>query len=451
MTDSNKVSFLLIGKDPILDSAVQRLLPKIEIHRVECQGEKLLEALDPPPGVVLCGAPEAPVTTVELGQILSSEYIGTPVYLIGTPDSKFDRKELKKNGFTDLFLLPTDQMTMNQRLDELIVKIQNSGIVYRQVKLIDVAPETTLDFDTYLYLPANNRHFRFTASGEALSQERSDRLKKHQVGSLSVSSTDLKKFYEYSAKRLKELQTDSGIGETERSERLTESVRELFGTLFSDTTAAVGTGKETAAEVQKIVKEYVLINTDKDWYNRILATVAQSADSYSHAGNVSTYATLFAIGLGLKTIEEIAMAAILHDIGLEKIPAEILNKPQDDWTPKEKELYQKHPDFSIERIIEKKLILSDLIRKIILQHHEKWSGTGYPKAIAGAKICIEAQVLSIADRFDELTTLQPGRPRISPEEAVKKLHKETLLKPGQMAHDPDLLKKILALFPEQTE
>ena len=73
-------------------------------------------------------------------------------------------------------------------------------------------------------------------------------------------------------------------------------------------------------------------------------------------------------------------------------------------------IYEKHVDYTLDVIKEKKLILSDLVRKIIYQHHEKYNGMGYPRQLSGDRICIEAQVLSLADKFDYMTVLNLESP-----------------------------------------
>jgi HD-GYP domain-containing protein (c-di-GMP phosphodiesterase class II) len=184
-----------------------------------------------------------------------------------------------------------------------------------------------------------------------------------------------------------------------------------------------------------------------NWYARLLSATGGSSDTYSHAADVSTYAALFGIALGLKTIEDLALAGLLHDIGLAKVPGEITAKDPSEWTEAEKQEYEKHPGHSIEMIRDRKLVVSDLVYRIISQHHEAYNGTGYPKALAGNRICLEAQVLALADRFADLMIVRPGHPRKTPIEAIAELHKLVSDDPGASFVEPALLKRVLALFP----
>jgi HD-GYP domain-containing protein (c-di-GMP phosphodiesterase class II) len=222
-----------------------------------------------------------------------------------------------------------------------------------------------------------------------------------------------------------------------------------MGNMFSETAKASTTesGKQVVADCQEIVKSYISTNTTNgSLYDKLLQVSASSGDTYSTVANVSTYATLIAIGLNLKTTDEIALAGMLHDVGLAKVPPEIIKKTPDQRTKDEQHIYEKHPEYSIDIVKERKLVVSELVHKIILQHHEKFNGAGYPKNLSGTKICIEAQILQFADTFNEMTLIRAGETRKTPDDVLE-YFRNTLRNPHLSAIDPELLKKILAIFP----
>ena len=442
----------MVAPDSLVRDSVAVIADYASFTELPADVEKLLSVdLQPPPQLIISTPSSSGAAPREIAQLLSSQYLGTSVYLIADQSLHLDRKLLLKNGFKDVFLMPMDRGVLEQNLREFVANSTKEGKVFRSVKLIDVSPETKLEFDTYIYLPANNKHIKFTSSGTSLSRERAERLKSHQVGSLFVPAPEMKKFYEYTSNRLKEIRSSSDLSETERAERLKSSVRDLFGSIFSEAVDSTESGKGLVSEGQKIVKSYLTTDGGQNWFSRFQAISADTVDSYSHASNTAAYATLFAIGLNLPNVEEIAMAALLHDLGMARVPKEILDKPRNQWTPAETEKFQKHIDYTMDIIREKKLILSDLVRKAIMQHHEKFNGTGYPKGLAGTRIAVEAQLLVIADLFDELTTIQPGRPRMTPNQAIAKFHEEMTGDPGKMMFDHEKKKKILALFPDEVK
>jgi HD-GYP domain-containing protein (c-di-GMP phosphodiesterase class II) len=145
---------------------------------------------------------------------------------------------------------------------------------------------------------------------------------------------------------------------------------------------------------------------------------------------------------------DLGLAGLLHDIGLANVPPEILEVPEEERTPEEQAEYEKHPEHAINLIQSRKLVISGLIHRIIIQHHERYNGTGYPKNLSGQKICTEAQILAIADRFDELTALVEGKPRLSPLEAIMELKKCISTNPSECEFDPVLFENIMKLFPK---
>jgi putative nucleotidyltransferase with HDIG domain len=295
-------------------------------------------------------------------------------------------------------------------------------------------------------MPLNKKYVTFSHGGDQLSEDRAEKLAQHKITSVFVPQDQMQKFYEYTAARLKDLSTNQKMSETERRDKLQGAVRDLISGIFNGETVSAGSGKQVIEDCQKIVSTFILSSTKSDWYSKILSITSDTSNTYSHAANTSTFASLFSIALGIGNPEELALAGLLHDIGMAKVPIEIQNKRPEEWTPEEKAIYEKHPEHTIDIIKERKLIVSENVHKMILQHHEKFSGTGFPKQLSGKKILIEAQILSLADIFDELTAIIEGKAQISPADAFKSMKMTAASDPGNQAVDPDLLAKVGNLF-----
>ena len=106
---------------------------------------------------------------------------------------------------------------------------------------------------------------------------------------------------------------------------------------------------------------------------------------------------------------------VLHDIGKIGIPDNILNK-NGKLTPAEYTMMKKHTTIGKE-ICEPLQSMSDVI-DIVLYHHEKWDGTGYPKGLKGKKIPLFAQIVSISDVFDAISSHRQYRRSFSQKEAI---------------------------------
>jgi HD-GYP domain-containing protein (c-di-GMP phosphodiesterase class II) len=153
------------------------------------------------------------------------------------------------------------------------------------------------------------------------------------------------------------------------------------------------------------------------------------------------------MGLGIGKPEDLALAGLLHDIGVAELPAEIQILDPDQMTPAQLEAYKKHPELSVNLIKSRKLIVSDIVSKAILQHHELYNGSGYPSGLFGDRICKEAQLIGLADRFDYLTRVRDGKPLMTPSQAVDHLRTLQVNDPSRIHYEPELLKKLLNLFP----
>jgi len=140
--------------------------------------------------------------------------------------------------------------------------------------------------------------------------------------------------------------------------------------------------------------------------------------TYVHMVNVAVLTTAFSHALGYKddAIMEIGIGALLHDIGKMRIPVELLKKGG-KYTRLEYEVMKKHPLLGLE-VIETVSAMPATVRNIIVQHHERLSGSGYPYGLKMDNIGESSMVCALADVYDALTTDNPYRPACLPQEAL---------------------------------
>lgn len=150
-----------------------------------------------------------------------------------------------------------------------------------------------------------------------------------------------------------------------------------------------------------------------------LSQAMEAKDPYTqgHSMRVSEYACALAEELSLpqRRVENLKIAAMLHDIGKLGIEESILNKPG-KLTTTEYEKIKQHPEIGV-KIIKEIDFLKDA-STIIMHHHERIDGMGYPKGISGNDICMESCILSVADVYDALTSDRPYRPALNEVEAL---------------------------------
>lgn len=176
----------------------------------------------------------------------------------------------------------------------------------------------------------------------------------------------------------------------------------------------------------------------------ISATV-EARDPYTagHQGRVSNLAQSIALEMGLPEdrIEGLRLAASIHDLGKVSVPAEILTKPK-KLLAIEFELIKIHAQAGYD-------ILKDIefpwpIARIVLEHHERMNGSGYPNSLIGDQTLMESRILAVADVVEAMASYRPYRPALGIEAALEEIEKNK-----GILYDSDVVDSCLRLFRER--
>jgi putative nucleotidyltransferase with HDIG domain len=164
-----------------------------------------------------------------------------------------------------------------------------------------------------------------------------------------------------------------------------------------------------ALEQQKTRLETALADSETMMAEMLLNTLdLRDHETRAHCRRVATYARMIAEAMGLKgrIIQSIKEGAMLHDIGKIGIPDSILLK-NGPLTPEEWQVMRTHTLLG-GRLLEGFETLSGA-REIVLQHHERWDGTGYPGGLKEEHVCIGARIFAVADTIDAILSDRPYR------------------------------------------
>lgn len=150
----------------------------------------------------------------------------------------------------------------------------------------------------------------------------------------------------------------------------------------------------------------------------------QKADAYTwnHCFNVATLSVVFSKFLGYTQQQAyyLGLAGFLHDVGKQFIPLNILNAPR-RLSPNEFRIMQQHSELGFKRLLDIKE-LPDVVRKGILEHHEKADGTGYPAGRRLGEINPIASVVSVVDVYDALSSNRPYKTAMPAAQALSYIY-----------------------------
>ena len=197
--------------------------------------------------------------------------------------------------------------------------------------------------------------------------------------------------------------------------RQSEQVGEIASVWVIAATASVLFGRE-----KKALAEVAAANQET------LAALASALDlrehkTALHSRRVREYALLLARRLGIReetAVVNIGMGALLHDVGKLGIPDRVLLK-EGDLSAEERLEVVRHPELGAELIGEFGFLKG--AREIVLSHHEKYDGTGYPRGIAGDAIPPGARIFAVVDAFDALTAGRPYQASCAYREAADRI------------------------------
>ncbi|MCL6574061.1 MAG: HD-GYP domain-containing protein [Bacillus sp. (in: Bacteria)] len=157
----------------------------------------------------------------------------------------------------------------------------------------------------------------------------------------------------------------------------------------------------------EVTKQLFEIKRQKTELIMVLAKSLDSRDTYTgnHSEDVANYSSLIAKEMGLSKTQcaSIFIGGLLHDIGKIGIPESILTKAS-TLTAKEYEIIKQHPLIGYETIKHVTFLKKDEILDMVLHHHERYDGKGYPHRLKGEEIPLASRILAIADSFDAMTS-----------------------------------------------
>lgn len=189
-------------------------------------------------------------------------------------------------------------------------------------------------------------------------------------------------------------------------------------------------GKDRPLEMLQVAEEQLLrdkLFAQNSLVNALSAPLWQSVteknpEDEGHARRMQRYAQAVGrhLGLTVQQLSDLALIALMHDVGKIAVPNSILDKPgklnEEEWA-----IVKKHPEISY-RIVKRVPFLGS-VADCILAHHERWDGKGYPHGLAGDDIPLLARIISVVDSFDVMITGRPYKAAMSLRQSEQELRR----------------------------
>lgn len=270
---------------------------------------------------------------------------------------------------------------------------------YSLVVLTRVNPEKELPTDVFLKI--DGRYMRFREKGDVIGAEKFESFMQKGLEGLYVRDEEVIIFLDWLSyirdEEVQEVVESAGENTREIALKNAEVREKVYETFFGDELT-----DERIEILQEQVSDFVeKIRAQPFSQQTIGLLTKRNATIADHSMNVANLAVYIAMVLGhghQYVLENVYLGAILHDLGKAKSG---INESGFGDARLYSQAIQAHPEMSL-KVIRKSKGVPDPVYKIILQHHEQWNGYGYPAGLEGDAIYEMAQVVSLANIFDNI-------------------------------------------------
>lgn len=278
----------------------------------------------------------------------------------------------------------------------------------------------------------------FHKAGKAYSEKSQAQIFEDEITSLFIKDSDKSRYYSYLESNFAKIINDPLLISGNKAKIIHELITIMTLTIYSSPTGSI---INRYKEVINHISDYVL--KEDDSVKLLIQLTTSSYQLHNHAVNVGIF------GLGLTkemlsddpshNIPEIALGLFLHDIGRFTVP-KYFNQRNGPLSAEEWKIMKKHPDEGF-KILTKFNVMSDEIKVIVLQHHERHNGSGYPSGLRGDEIHTYSKICAISDSFDALTSQRSYRSAQSSFNALAIMQNEM-----KGDFDPDFFTRFVKLF-----
>lgn len=259
--------------------------------------------------------------------------------------------------------------------------------------------DSILDFD--LYIRIAHEPILYRSKNLPFTESTRQKLLESRVTRLFIKPGERKLYQRYIEQNLNTIIRDTKVPEPKKAGIIYETSKSLVKDVLANPT--LGENIKRSKDLVSNTVDFIL--RGREAFLNLLKITSFDYYTYTHSVNVCTFTIALAQKLGIrdhKSLSELGIGALLHDIGKVKIPERIIRK-KSALSPAEFAVMKKHPGFGNDILKETNLLIEDSYIPV-MQHHERMDGSGYPRGINDNQIHDYGKIIAIADVFDALTT-----------------------------------------------
>ncbi|MEY4615115.1 MAG: hypothetical protein RJB66_75 [Pseudomonadota bacterium] len=297
---------------------------------------------------------------------------------------------------------------------------------FLKIRLTSIHPSKPLTFNIYVFI--HNHYTLYLREGEIITPQKLASLAAKSHSDFFFVSADQWGAYK---SFIHQQITAEDIPASVKAQILRESSVALVEELFEhpDVNVALDSSRP-------IIDNFVsFMETEPEAMGHLISLSGHDFYTYNHSLDVSIYALGLGKVLGMtpKELEELGLGALFHDIGKRNVSLDILCKKgpldKDEWAA-----MQQHPQFGFV-ILDQNPNVTDAAKATAFEHHESFTGNGYPQQLVGEEIHPFARIVAITDTYDALTTQRSYNQPKKPLEAI-----EFMIEQIKGRFDPEMMK-----------
>ncbi len=273
------------------------------------------------------------------------------------------------------------------------------------ISIATICPDVPLGVNIYLRPGPDAPPVLFSAFKDIPDIRKLSALTSNGVNKLFIDRDEYSRYQEDLRENWKSLAADESTPVTQRMAVLSEVMRDVLSRSFQTARAdsIVQVSQQLASGACELISHEPIVT------RQLCSVLHHDYATFTHSTNVSLYAVLLARELGFRgeQLEQIAIGALLHDIGKLEIDERILTKPGrlDEFEFRE---VKKHPTTGFRALVSREDLNKGQLM-MVYQHHERMNGSGYPVGCTGDEIHPWARLCAVVDVFEALTSDRPYR------------------------------------------